>query len=67
MVSELRSNLTRGLELRTADLHTACLFQVVLIRFLIMSAFEVVGEFLTIHALASRLPPPFYAPVTNDV
>ncbi len=29
-----------------------------------MSAFE---AFVTIRALASRLPPPFYAPVTNDV
>ncbi len=32
-----------------------------------MSAFEVVGAFFIIHALASRLPPLFYAPATNDV
>ncbi len=32
-----------------------------------MSAFEVVGAFLIIGALASHLPPPLYAPVTKHV
>ncbi len=32
-----------------------------------MSAFEVVGAFFIIRALTSRLPPPSYAPVTNNV
>ncbi len=32
-----------------------------------MSAFEVVGLFLIIRALASLLPPPSYAPATKHV
>ncbi len=32
-----------------------------------MSAFEVVGAFLIMRALASRLPPPLYAPATKHV
>ncbi len=32
-----------------------------------MSAFEVVGAFLIVRELASRLPPPLYAPATKHV